>query len=68
MAVEASFTRHFAFPIITCPRCGDHMRLSTIEPEGRGRDRMTFTCACTFEYRQSFAAAEERRMQHKGLV
>jgi hypothetical protein len=41
------------------------MRLSTIEPDGPGRDRMTFRCVCTFEYRQSFVAAEERQMQFK---
>lgn len=67
MAFEAS-TPHVAFPIVTCPRCGNHMRISTIEPEKLGRDRMTFRCICTFEYRQSFAASEERRMLFKTVL
>lgn len=67
MAFEAT-TAHAALTKITCPRCGNHMRLSTIEPDGLGRDRMMFRCVCTFEYRQSFAAAEERLMQFKVAI
>jgi hypothetical protein len=40
-------------PTITCPVCGEHMFLCTIEPDDRLGDRMTFVSNCGFEYRQS---------------
>jgi RNase P subunit RPR2 len=41
-------------PIITCPQCGKHMRLATVEPEGSDdHDRMRFDCECGFDYRLS---------------
>lgn len=49
-------------PIITCPSCGKHMRLRTIEPEPDNRDRMTFECDCGFDYHQSASATGERSL------
>jgi len=49
-------------PTITCPVCGEHMFLCTIEPDDRLGDRMTFTCQCGFEYRQSAMASAKRRL------
>ncbi len=48
-------------PNITCPRCGKHMRLATIEPEGSDdHDRMGFDCECGFDYHLSDRARAER--------
>lgn len=47
-------------PTITCPACGNHMRLSTIMPEDNHRECMTFVCDCGFDYRQSQAVTAER--------
>jgi hypothetical protein len=52
----------FAIPIITCPRCSHHMRLSTIMPDRDERERMTFTCQCGFDYQQSAAVLAERTL------
>ena len=46
-------------PIITCPVCGQRMRLSTIMPENEYRERMTFVCECGFDYRQANAIRAE---------
>ena len=41
-------------PKATCPQCGTRMRLAFIEPEKSDHhNRMTFDCACGFEYRMS---------------
>ena len=41
-------------PKVTCPQCGTRMRLASIEPEKSDhQNRMTFDCACGFEYRMS---------------
>ena len=47
-------------PIIMCPVCGQHMRLTTIVPEDNKRQRMSFACGCGFDYHQSEAVASER--------
>jgi DNA-directed RNA polymerase subunit M/transcription elongation factor TFIIS len=48
-------------PIITCPTCGSHMSLSTVEPlQSRDKQTMTFACSCGFEYKQSSRVTEER--------
>jgi C4-type Zn-finger protein len=47
-------------PIITCPACGKHMRLSTVMPEEDHLERMTFICECGFDYRQSTTVGIER--------
>ena len=50
-------------PRITCPRCASRMRLSTVEPERNdNRERVTFTCDCGFDYRQSRAIVIERTL------
>src|SRR6516162_5746887 len=49
-------------PIITCPVCGQRMRLSTIMPEDEYRERMTFVCECGFDYRHANAVRAERGM------
>jgi hypothetical protein len=50
-------------PKIVCPRCGTRMRLATVEPEAvDNRQRMTFTCDCGFDYRQSHAVMIERTL------
>ena len=59
MSALAKLPKQFRPPIITCPSCGDHMRLSTIVPEEYHRERMTFVCECGFDYRQSSAVAIE---------
>jgi hypothetical protein len=51
-----------ALPIVLCPACGKHMRLSTIMPEEDHRERMTFVCDCGFNYRQSQAVTAERSL------
>jgi hypothetical protein len=39
-------------PEITCPQCGQQMRLATVEPEGAdNHDSLSFDCECGFEYR-----------------
>jgi hypothetical protein len=60
MSASAQVPKQYVFPIITCPECGNHMRLSAIVPEEYHRGRMTFVCECGFDYRQSCAAAGER--------
>ena len=50
-------------PQILCPRCGSRMRLTTVEPEAiNNRERMTFTCDCGFDYRQSHAVMIDRTL------
>jgi hypothetical protein len=51
-----------ALPIIMCPACGKHLTLASIVPETDNRQRMTFTCICGFDYRQSSAATAERSL------
>jgi hypothetical protein len=41
MSASAKLRNQFRPPIITCPSCGDHMRLSTIVPEKYHCERMT---------------------------
>jgi RNase P subunit RPR2 len=60
MSASTHVPKQYVFPIITCPECGNHMRLSTIVPEEYRRERMTFMCECGFDYRQSSAVAVER--------
>ncbi|HZS65246.1 MAG TPA: hypothetical protein VFA53_12230 [Xanthobacteraceae bacterium] len=44
-------------PQIACPRCGQYMRLATIEPEGRDRHAcLNFECGCGFEFRMPESA------------
>ena len=39
------------------------MRLTTVEPEiSDNRERMTFTCSCGFDYRQSQAVIIEQTL------
>ena len=41
-------------PRVTCPQCGEHMRLARTEPQAPDhRHRMMFDCPCGFEYRMS---------------
>ena len=50
-------------PKIVCPRCGTRMRLTTVEPEDiDNRERMTFTCDCGFDYRQSHTVMIEQTL------
>lgn len=49
-------------PAITCPVCGKHLFLCTIEPDDRLGERMTLICDCGFEYRQSAVASAQRRL------
>jgi hypothetical protein len=57
-------SNRIAIPIVTCPRCGRRMRLTTVEPEhaAHPRDRMTFECDCGFSYRQSAAVRAEQTL------
>jgi RNase P subunit RPR2 len=41
----------YSIPKITCPECGTHLRLATVEPQEPGNNRMVFDCSCGFEYR-----------------
>jgi hypothetical protein len=52
----------FPIPTVLCPHCGSRMRLATILPDGQGRDRMTFSCDCGFDYQQSSTVATERML------
>ncbi|MGN6570690.1 MAG: hypothetical protein ACTHLO_04670 [Pseudolabrys sp.] len=52
----------FPIPAVQCPRCGSPMRLTTILPDAHGRDRMTFSCQCGFDYQQSSTVAAERML------
>jgi len=49
-----------AIPVVVCPVCGNNMRLSVIEPDVPQHERMTFTCDCGFNYRQSHTVGSER--------
>jgi hypothetical protein len=49
-------------PTVHCPRCAGRMRLATILPDGQGRDRMTFSCNCGFDYQQSSTGSPERML------
>ena len=43
-------------PVVTCPRCHQHMRLALIEPAAMaasGRETFVFECVCGFAYRQA---------------
>src|SRR5450631_3751418 len=62
LSALAHVPKQFALPIITCPVCGSHMRLSTIVPEEYQRERMTFVCECGFDYRHSRAATVEHSL------
>jgi RNase P subunit RPR2 len=54
-------TSNSSIPTITCLRCGAHMGLARIEPEGSdNHDRMFFDCSCGFEYRLSDRANKGR--------
>src|SRR4051812_36579124 len=61
MASRSSLAEQSAIPIITCPSCGSHLRLSTIMPDGDHRERMTFACACGFDYRQTRKLGDARQ-------
>lgn len=50
----------FPIPMIVCPLCGAHMHLSTIIPDRKDRECMTFVCECGFDYQESATAALER--------
>ena len=52
-------TAQARIPTITCPVCGSHMFLCTDDRLG---ERMTFGCACGFEYRQSAMASSDRML------
>ena len=44
----------YFIPRVTCPQCGEHMRLARTEPSlPDSRHRMMFDCPCGFEYRMS---------------
>jgi hypothetical protein len=60
MPAEPSVFPPKAVPIITCPECGGHLRLTTIMPEPERRQRMTFSCSCGFDYRQSSSLKRRR--------
>jgi DNA-directed RNA polymerase subunit M/transcription elongation factor TFIIS len=60
MQQSAHVPKQYVLPIITCPECGNRMRLSTVVPEEYNHERMTFVCECGFDYRQSIAVAVER--------
>src|SRR5476649_2181418 len=62
MSASAHVPEQSVLPIITCPACGNHMRLSTIVPEEYQRERMTFVCECGFDYRHSSAITVERSL------
>jgi predicted RNA-binding Zn-ribbon protein involved in translation (DUF1610 family) len=57
----ASANQAKAPPIITCPSCGNYMRVTTIVPEKYHRNSTTFVCECGFDYQQSSAVAADRR-------
>jgi hypothetical protein len=40
-------------PKITCPRCGELMRLARVEPDTDKAARLMFDCDCGFEYQMS---------------
>jgi len=62
MNIQPTLAR-LAIPKITCPCCGGRMRLATVEPEiTDNRQRMTFTCDCGFDYRQSQAVMIEQTL------
>jgi transposase-like protein len=62
MSLSDTDTAPNQIPVITCPSCGEHMRLSSIVPGDRRGDRMKYVCDCGFDYVLSMAAAEERRL------
>ena len=44
----------YVIPKVTCPHCGERMRLARTEPLVQDRQhRLMFGCACGFEYRMS---------------
>lgn len=54
MQRQESESLHPAIPRISCPKCGNTMRLAKIEPEPHGHgEMMTFDCQCGFTYTQS---------------
>jgi hypothetical protein len=60
MSLSDSFQTPSPIPVVTCPTCGAHMRLSTVEPERDHKEKMTFECACGFDFTQSAPPAGER--------
>jgi RNase P subunit RPR2 len=38
-------------PLVTCPSCGEHMRLAEVAADSE--PAMKFDCQCGFEYRMS---------------
>jgi hypothetical protein len=55
MSVTASQSENsFYIPRVTCPQCGEHMRLARTEPlVPNSHHQMMFDCACGFEYRMA---------------
>jgi len=46
--------KSYYIPRVTCPQCGEHMRLARTEPQvPHNHHRMMFDCPCGFEYRMS---------------
>jgi C4-type Zn-finger protein len=46
--------KSYYIPRVTCPQCGEHMRLARTEPQvPHNHHRMMFDCPCGFEYRIS---------------
>ena len=51
----------FCIPQVTCPQCGEHMRLARTEPfVPHSHHRMMFDCPCGFEYRMPERARSGR--------
>jgi RNase P subunit RPR2 len=55
MSVSPSHSENsYYIPRVTCPQCGEHMRLARTEPlVPNNHHRMMFDCPCGFEYRMS---------------
>jgi hypothetical protein len=55
MSVSPSHSENtYYIPRVTCPQCGEHMRLARTEPVvSNNHHRMMFDCPCGFEYRMS---------------
>jgi hypothetical protein len=46
--------KSYYIPRVTCPQCGEHMRLARTEPlVPHNHHRMMFDCPCGFEYSMS---------------
>jgi predicted RNA-binding Zn-ribbon protein involved in translation (DUF1610 family) len=54
--VATSDELHPSIPRVLCPRCGEHMRLATVDAKAKDHATLKYDCGCGFTYNMSAKA------------